>query len=63
MSDGGLNVNADPDSIETAISISGNQRYSLQLFAVEFDTCLVWELLLLPSNAQTAPNSPFLKGA
>ena len=36
---------------------------SLQLFFVEFDTCLVWELLLLPSNAPTAPNLPSLKGA
>ena len=40
-----------------------NERHSLQLFVVEFDTCLVWELLLLPSNAQTAPNLPSLKGA
>ena len=29
---------------------------------MKFDTCLVWELLLLPSNAQTAPNLPSLKG-
>ena len=35
---------------------------SLQLFVVEFDTCLVWELLSLPSNAQTAPDLPSLKG-
>ena len=33
-----------------------NLRHSLTLFLVEFDTCLVWELMLLPSNAQTAPN-------
>ena len=39
-----------------------NQRHSLQLFVVEFDTCLVWELLLLPSNAQIAPNLSSLKG-
>ena len=38
-----------------------NQRHSLQLFVVEFDTCLFWELLLLPSNAQTAPNLPSLR--
>ena len=43
-------------------SSSHNQRHSLQLFVVEFDTCLVWELLLLPSNAQTVPNLPSLKG-
>ena len=40
-----------------------NQRHSLQLLVVEFDTCLVWELLLLPSYAQTALNLPTLKGA
>ena len=39
-----------------------NQSHSLQLFVVEFDTCLVWELLLLPSNGQTALNMPSLKG-
>ena len=47
----------------TRSSIEGsphNERHSLQLFVVEFDPCLVWELLLLPSNAQTAPNSPTL---
>ena len=33
-----------------------NQRHSLQLFVLEFDTCLVWELLLLPPNALTAPS-------
>ena len=38
-----------------------NQRHSLWLFVV--NSCLVWELLFLPSNAQTAPNSPSLKGA
>ena len=40
----------------------GNSTNSLQLFVVEFDTCLVWELLLLPSNAQIAPNLSSLKG-
>ena len=35
-----------------------NGTNSLQLFVVDFDTCLVWELLLLPSNALTAPNWP-----
>ena len=39
------------------------RRTSFQQFVVEFDTCLVWELLLLPSNAQTALNFPSLKGA
>ena len=40
-----------------------NQRHSLQLFVVEFDTCLVWELLLLllPSKAQTASHLPSLQ--
>ena len=28
-----------------------NERYSFQLFAVVFDTCLVWEMLMLPSDA------------
>ena len=37
-------------------SLEPNGTNSLQLFVVEFDTYLVWELLLLPSNAQTAPN-------
>ena len=37
-----------------------NQMHSLLLFVVDFDTCLVWELLLLPSNAQSAPNFPSL---
>ena len=32
-----------------------NDTHSVQLFVVEFDTCLFWELLLLPSNAQTWP--------
>ena len=36
-----------------------NQRHSLQLFVVETDKCLVWELLFLPSNA---PNLPSLMG-
>ena len=40
-----------------------NGMHSLQLFVVEFDTCLVWEFLLLPFDAQTAPNLPSLKGA
>ena len=37
-----------------------NGTNSLQLYVVECDTCLVWELL--PFNAQTAPNLPSLKG-
>ena len=41
--------------------LSFNGTHSVQLFVVEFDTCLVWELLLLPSNAQTAPDLPSLK--
>ena len=40
---------------------TGNQRHSLQLFVVEFDTCLVWASPLLPSNAQTASNLPSLR--
>ena len=39
-----------------------NQRHSLQLLVVEFDTCLLWDLMWLPSNAQTAPHSPSFKG-
>ena len=35
-----------------------NGTNSLQLFDVESDTCLVWELLLLPSNAQLLQTSP-----
>ena len=26
------------------------------------DTCLVWEMLVLPSDAQTAPSLPSLRG-
>ena len=37
---------------------NSNRRHSLQLFVVEFDTCLVWGLLLLPSNA----NYAYVKG-
>ena len=42
-----------------------NGTNSIQLFVVEFDTCLlwIWELLLLSSNARTAPNLPYLKMA
>ena len=40
---------------------NGMGRCSLQILA-EFDTCLVWELLLLPSNALTVTNLPSLKG-
>ena len=43
------------------VRYSVNERHSLQLFVVEFDTCLVWELLLLPSHVQTAPNLPSLR--
>ena len=32
-----------------------NGMNSFQLFVVELDTCLVWGLRLVPSNAQTAP--------
>ena len=35
-----------PDHGRSAVYASfipGNQRYSLQLVVVEFDTCLVWE--------------------
>ena len=39
-----------------------NGTNSLQLFVVDFDTCLVWSFLLLPPHAQTAPNLPSLKG-
>ena len=39
-----------------------NGTNSHLLFVVDFDTRLVWELLLLPSNAQNAPNLPSLKG-
>ena len=35
---------------------------SLQLFIVEFYTCIVLELLLLPSNSQTGTNLPSFKG-
>ena len=39
-----------------------NGMNSLQLFVVDFDEYLVWEMLVLPSNAQSAPNLPSLKG-
>ena len=39
---------------------NSNGTSSLQLFVVEFDTCLVWELLLLTSKTQTASNFPSL---
>ena len=38
-----------------------SQRHSLQLFVVALNTCLALELLLLPCNAQTAPNTPTLR--
>ena len=41
--------------------LSANGRRSFQLFVVKFDTHLVCELLLLTSNAQTAPNLPSLR--
>ena len=37
------------------------ERHSLQLFVVVFNICLVWELLLLPSDAQAAPNLSSLR--
>ena len=33
---------------------------SFQLFVVVFDTRLVWELLMLPSDIHAAPNLPSL---
>ena len=39
---------------------NSNGTSSLQLFVVEFDTCLVLELLLLTSKTQTASNFPSL---
>ena len=34
----------------------GNGRHSIQLCVVVFDTCLVWEMLMLPSDALASPN-------
>ena len=40
--------------------VAQNGMNSLQLFVVDFDTCIVWELLLLSSNTPNLPSS--LKG-
>ena len=54
--------NVDVSLVNTEFWV-GKSRHSLQPFVVEFDICLVWELLFLPSDAQTAPNLPSLKCA
>ena len=38
-----------------------NGKYSFQLFVVVLDTCLVWEMLVLPSDAQAASSLPSLR--
>ena len=40
----------------------GMARIHFSCLLADFDTCLVRELLLLPSNAQIAPSLPSLKG-
>ena len=37
-----------------------NGKYSCQLFVVVLDTCRVWGMLVLPSDAQVAPSLPYL---
>ena len=39
----------------------GNETYSFQLFVEVLDTCLAWEMLMLPSNAHAATNMPYLR--
>ena len=38
-----------------------NGKYSFQLFVVVLDTRLVWEMLILPSDAQAASSLPSLR--
>ena len=53
----------DPGKGFFTVRSSGLGMARIQLFVADFDTCLVWELLLPPSNAKTAPNVSSLMGS
>ena len=40
----------------------GTMTHSFQLFVVLFDMCLVWEMLMLPSNAPCYSKLALLEG-